>query len=305
MGEMRRVTGDRSCWLPGHMLIGRSPSCQLRLQDKRVSGEHARLSFHEGAWKLRDLGSRNGTTVDGQPLAPGQTISLSEGCTVCFGSAGEGWVLSSAAPPVAMAVSADGVTVRAEGGFLALPGDQSPEVCIYQQDSGEWVADKADDLSEVSDLAPLTAGGRQWVLHLPQGLAATWMPKGKRQPRLETLRFRFAVSPDEEHVAIYTQSPAQEARLPSRAHDYMLLTLARARLRDRLAGCSTAEEGWLHVLDLCRMLRIDENKLSVDIYRARKVLGAQGIQGAPGLIERRRTSRQVRLGVEQLAVDTL
>jgi hypothetical protein len=53
------------------------------------------------------------------------------------------------------------------------------------------------------------------------------------------------------------------------------------------------------------MLRVDENKLSVDIYRARKVLSAEGIQGAPGFIERRRTSRQVRLGVAVLSVGTL
>jgi hypothetical protein len=67
--------------------------------------------------------------------------------------------------------------------------------------------------------------------------------RGARQLRLETLPFRFAVSSDEEHVVIYMKRPSGEARLPSRAHDYMLLTLARARLQDRSAGCSPAEEG--------------------------------------------------------------
>jgi pSer/pThr/pTyr-binding forkhead associated (FHA) protein len=38
------------------------------LDDKAVSALHARLSFHHGQWWAHDLGSRNGTRLNGQRL---------------------------------------------------------------------------------------------------------------------------------------------------------------------------------------------------------------------------------------------
>ena len=45
--------------------IGRSQDGQLVILATSVSREHAELRESEGKWTLRDLGSRNGTTVDG------------------------------------------------------------------------------------------------------------------------------------------------------------------------------------------------------------------------------------------------
>ena len=302
VGELRRVTEDRVCWLSGRVLVGRSVSCLLRIRDKRVSGEHARLEFRGGLWEVRDLGSRNGTLLNGQRLEPGHTVSLKVGDTLSFGSLGEGWVLTSAAPPDALAVAVEGEAVlRAESGFLALPEDQAPEVYIYREAEGGWQAERGDESWMVRDQSLISAGGRQWVLHLPEALDATWAPASGQGPlRLADLSMRFAVSADEEHVAIYLALPDGEMRLPTRAHDYMLLTLARARLKDRAQGASPAEEGWLYVDELCSMLRVDDNKLGVDIFRARKVLAEQGIADAAEVIERRRTTRQVRLGLRSL-----
>ncbi|MCD6499777.1 MAG: sigma 54-interacting transcriptional regulator [Deltaproteobacteria bacterium] len=43
--------------------IGRSPSCQVRLQDYHLSGEHLELSCQEGQYVARDLRSTNGTMI--------------------------------------------------------------------------------------------------------------------------------------------------------------------------------------------------------------------------------------------------
>ena len=43
------------------IVIGRDTSCDLILEEKTVSAEHARLSFHDGRWWVEDLRSRNGT----------------------------------------------------------------------------------------------------------------------------------------------------------------------------------------------------------------------------------------------------
>ena len=45
--------------------IGRSPDCDLPLGDPTVSWVHAELRRMEDAWVLVDLGSRNGTRVNG------------------------------------------------------------------------------------------------------------------------------------------------------------------------------------------------------------------------------------------------
>jgi hypothetical protein len=51
--------------------IGRDPECGLVLEDSRVSKRHARLRWTGSGWALQDLGSKNGTTVNGAPPAAG------------------------------------------------------------------------------------------------------------------------------------------------------------------------------------------------------------------------------------------
>jgi hypothetical protein len=45
--------------------IGRAPECELVLKDSRVSRRHARLHARDGVLVLTDLGSTNGTRVNG------------------------------------------------------------------------------------------------------------------------------------------------------------------------------------------------------------------------------------------------
>jgi hypothetical protein len=47
------------------MGIGRAPECEVVLKDSRVSRRHARLAARDGVLVLTDLGSTNGTRVNG------------------------------------------------------------------------------------------------------------------------------------------------------------------------------------------------------------------------------------------------
>ena len=47
------------------LLIGRNPTCDVVLSGAAVSRHHARLKFRDGAWVIQDLGSTNGTIVNG------------------------------------------------------------------------------------------------------------------------------------------------------------------------------------------------------------------------------------------------
>ena len=77
----------------GPMTIGRAdplrgewPDIDLGATSLSVSREHARLTEDEAdQWWLEDLGSTNGTRVDGRRLAPHQAVKLTPGMTVAIG----------------------------------------------------------------------------------------------------------------------------------------------------------------------------------------------------------------------------
>ncbi|MEW2060494.1 DUF1707 and FHA domain-containing protein [Streptomyces sp. NPDC007002] len=68
---------------PYPLLIGRDPANGLRLNHETVSRLHAELSAQNGRWVLRDLGSTNGTCVNGQRLVG--SIPVRDGDQVSFG----------------------------------------------------------------------------------------------------------------------------------------------------------------------------------------------------------------------------
>ncbi len=60
----------------GEAILGRSPSCEIPLEDHKVSRRHARIYVEEGHTRISDLGSRNGTLVNGEKLEAEPVILL-------------------------------------------------------------------------------------------------------------------------------------------------------------------------------------------------------------------------------------
>jgi pSer/pThr/pTyr-binding forkhead associated (FHA) protein len=55
---------------PGHpILVGRSKSCALRLDNAEISSSHARIGYEGGDFWVEDLGSTNGTFVENQQVS--------------------------------------------------------------------------------------------------------------------------------------------------------------------------------------------------------------------------------------------
>ncbi len=65
------------------MTIGRRSSCDICLDFQNISALHCELSFRNGVWHVRDMGSTNGIKVNGErtpsrALAPGAELDIAK-----------------------------------------------------------------------------------------------------------------------------------------------------------------------------------------------------------------------------------
>ncbi len=287
--------------MAARLLIGRAPSCSLRLDDPHVSGEHATLLWTGKTWEVRDLGSRNGTFVAGTRLSPGEAARVDKGTTIGFGHLENPWVITDTEPPGAFAEhTGSGRLRRARNQMLALPDDIAPKYVAYADRGGQWMLETGEGESRpVKDGEIVTIEGASWRIRVPDAHVGT--AAMDRGPHIDTVKFRFAVSRDEEHVEITVLHRGTEIALEAREHGYTLLTLARARIED--AAEPPSEQGWLDRDRLLRMLCTDTNGLNVAIYRARGQLSKAGVDGAAGIVEVRRGQR--RLGMEPSRIEVV
>ncbi len=289
--------GDRVVTLGARTTVGRDPSCELRLRERRVSGLHARLTWTGERWVVRDLGSTNGTFLDGARLPPGVDRPITAGARVAFGVPEDVWVVHGAGPPVAVAVNTStGEVVRDERGMLSLLCSGG-ETCVVLRQEDRWVLVGEAGSRRVVDGEVLTVGDTSWRLRLPVGSDKTHrsMADGDLEVALS-----FRVGADEETLRVTVITGGEQHALRSRACHYLLLTLARARIADHAAGLGVVQAGWRDVDELCRLLGADANLLNVHIHRIRRQLARYHVPGQ--VIERRAREGLLRIGVSRLIV---
>nr|WP_223875333.1 FHA domain-containing protein [Nanchangia anserum] len=56
--------------------VGRSAACSLVIDDSYASSQHARFYKSDGVWHVEDLGSTNGTFVDGERLTSPRQLAI-------------------------------------------------------------------------------------------------------------------------------------------------------------------------------------------------------------------------------------
>jgi hypothetical protein len=81
-GETPLQTGD-VVDLRAHATLGRASDNHVVLVDTYVSSYHARLDRRDGEWWLTDLGSRNGTLLNGVPIT--KSVPLADGDVIGVG----------------------------------------------------------------------------------------------------------------------------------------------------------------------------------------------------------------------------
>ncbi|MHC4778809.1 MAG: FHA domain-containing protein, partial [Planctomycetota bacterium] len=86
-GSLKIVTvTKRQTSFPGMITVGRAPNNDIQIDSPTLSKLHASLSQDgEGDFFIKDLGSKNRTVVNGDPLREGARAKLSDGDSIFFG----------------------------------------------------------------------------------------------------------------------------------------------------------------------------------------------------------------------------
>jgi len=158
MGRFRLRFSIHEFDLPiGETMIGRSEDCRLTLEDPSVSREHARVTVTSDKLTLCDLGSRNGTKVNGIRLSKDQPVELHDGDYVLLG-----------AVQLTVSLLPEGtLRRRATGRYRRCPRCGAPGVAEAPTcpSCGEAVAPA--DTPELDGLTPVVSNEKQaWWLEL-------------------------------------------------------------------------------------------------------------------------------------------
>ncbi len=242
-----------------------------------------------------DLGSRNGTWVDGRRLGPGEQAALAAGGRLGFGRAASPWRLGAGEAPGPVAIRLSDRAVRGlRDGALSLPDAERVELELLPTDDGWQLEGPDGGLTPAMSGQLLDVAGEAWRLWLPGELASTVEADGGAVLLGEST-LCFTVSRDEEHVDLRIEHPGGALPVAERAHHYLLLTLARLRLAD--AQLPPFEQGWVHHDDLQRMLDMSRLTINTQVSRARRALTAAGVEGAAQLVERRAGAGSLHIGL--------
>jgi hypothetical protein len=292
-----------SCTLWADHLIGRAPDASLRLEESAVSWRHASVRWTGRGWELQDLGSLNGTFLNGARIDPGTRTLLRVGSRLRFGDSGGEWLVVDVDPPDAVATALDdGTRVSPQDGLIVLPSPEAPELSLFRRADGAWIAEGSDRVWEPERDEIVLAGGRRFRFEPGSVVHATSISLGTRLSP-GSIALEFAVSRNEEQVDLCIVHAAQRIALKPRAHSYLLLTLARSRLADQADETLPASShGWIEQSRLLRMLATTLSQLTLDIYRARRQFTDAGVIDSAQIVERRPSSRELRIGVERLAI---
>jgi predicted component of type VI protein secretion system len=144
------------------LLVGRSEEAKFRIQQDRVSRKHCEFFEQEGGVYLRDLGSTNGTFLNGElietsakvPLEPGAVVKIgSLEFRVEFDAAGP----ASVAPPAVEEAEADktvGVAAAADSEHLQIEHAADPVQAPAEEAADESPAILTAERPATVDEAP-------------------------------------------------------------------------------------------------------------------------------------------------------
>ncbi len=287
--------------------FGRAPSNDVAFTDETVSWQHATVWIERGAVWVRDIGSRNGTFVNGERIAGPRVVA--DGDRLGIGPVMELRVAlngTSADGAAAFAVEdlGLGIVYSTRGDrfvFGSVPGADVPVDCptttiLFTGNMEIWLGMDSEDrplaLGEV-----FTVGGRSFRVKLGDATRAPTIDVANdRYPYVMEVSLTGARGPE----AVLTDPPRDRVhRVEADNRAVLLYILGRQIQADLDAGKERAECGWISdddaavgVWGRAQALR-DVNGLHVLVHRVRRELAEAGFD--PWFIEKRRRCIRARV----------
>ena len=153
------------------LTIGRDSECSISLDpDSPASWRHARITMIEGVWSIEDLGSTNGTLLNGSrienaPLHDGDRIMV--GTTVFLFREDK-----TEKPPKAEQVDDSGTVSAAQLHLKSLIGEMSVRMMLIEEEIGKAIIGQREIIKEL--LTAIISNGHILMIGMP-GLAKTMM----------------------------------------------------------------------------------------------------------------------------------
>jgi pSer/pThr/pTyr-binding forkhead associated (FHA) protein len=156
----------------GQMVLGRDARCDQVINDGEISRNHARIAERDGKYYLQDLGSTNGTYLNGEQLETGKWVEFKPGDNLGLGKKFEinrsQNDLPEQLPDLNMPASNGAITVgRADGNSLKLgwPETSRKHAVIQNHDGANWIMDQGS--SNGTWVNGKKIPSQQWVILQP------------------------------------------------------------------------------------------------------------------------------------------
>jgi hypothetical protein len=304
--QLELVQGDRVVHthrVVGHSAqIGRLPANDLVINDPMVSKHHALVYMDGDALHVRDLGSRNGTLLNGERLQgsatvePGDQIRLGPEIVLVVRAeevaesqlVAPAYLLEDLASGVCVPIGSDRFPIRAaeEGG--------EPATLLMFENGEVWVGHGTEDHPLEID-EPFEVAGRKLCLRQGDALAgATASPVTDRYPYTLVATLDGATGPE---ATLRDQPMDRVHRVMAANRAVLLYLLARKWSSDNERGITGGELGWVADAEVLTGIwgrgARDENKLHVLVYRLRSEVKGAGFD--PWFVEKRRRYIRARL----------
>ena len=143
--------------------IGRDSSNEICINDAEISRHHGRLTFQGGKYVLEDLGSTNGTFVNGQRLAgprvlkAGEVVSFGEQIVLVFEVTANDPGATMVSPRAAAVPSASRPVAPAESAPPPPPADYAGSVPASPAPAAPAAAEP--EAGKKTNLTPVIIGG--------------------------------------------------------------------------------------------------------------------------------------------------
>lgn len=289
------------------VLIGRAPSNDLVVSDDQVSWHHAAVWLEDGQLCIRDMGSRNGTLVNGERIrglgrfGPKDIVTLGPSTKLRLTNSSPSaqllaLLLEEVDSGVRIPLRSDRFHIgSAADADFRIEGPERAATLLVEPDGEVVLATDDSALSLHRGQEFEIAGRRLRVVEVPPTHAPTVEPDGDRYPYKLSVTLNGATGPE---ANLEDLRSGNTHRVEAENRAILLFLLARKAREDLDAGRHLDEAGWTSDDEISVGVwgkggPADSNNLHVLVYRLRKELKRAGFD--PWFIEKRRRALRVRI----------